>query len=91
VTNAVLPTRRDAGASACRSTSQDPSQSDLKTYHGWLIEEGGDECVRILTQEVQIGSLAAQLRKERSSRLLIGHQGWIEGLLDAAASSGEMR
>jgi hypothetical protein len=40
--------------------------------------EGGR--VRILRQESQIGTCAAQLRDAKPNKMLLGHQDWLDGL-----------
>lgn len=56
----------------------------LDFYHGWIVEDLGDERVRILTQQSQIGGLAAKLAVQHPNVILNEHQSWLEGLVRAA-------
>ena len=53
-------------------------------YHAWLIEDLPNGRVRILTQESQIGKLAAGLANKKPSMMLLGHQDWLDGSVAAA-------
>ncbi|OKH74622.1 polyketide cyclase [Mycobacterium sp. SWH-M5] len=62
----------------------DDANTKISVYHAWLIEDLPGRRVRVLTQESQIGELAAQLATLRPSPMLVRHQDWVDGLVGAA-------
>lgn len=49
-----------------------------------MIENLPQNCVRILTQESQIGEPAKKLARTKPNPMINGHQEWLDGLVDAA-------
>jgi len=56
----------------------------LEIYHAWVIEDIEKERVRILTQESQIGPIFKKWSVEKPNKILLGHQDWLDGLVNAA-------
>lgn len=63
-----------------RSTPEDR----LDVHHAWLIEELSGGCVRILTQESQVGKPAQALAIAKPNPMINGHQDWLDGMISAA-------
>lgn len=57
----------------------------LDALHCWLVEDLAGGRVRILTQESQLGQPAADLAARRPNPMLVGHQAWLDGLVNAAS------
>jgi len=56
----------------------------MDVYHAWIIEDLDKGRVRILTQESQIGKPALELAAKKPNPMLLGHQSWLDGLVNAA-------
>lgn len=57
----------------------------LDILHAWLVEDLPGDRVRILTQENQFGTPAAELARQEPNPMLNGHQAWLDGLVRAAS------
>ncbi|MET9732072.1 SRPBCC domain-containing protein [Streptomyces sp. NPDC006458] len=62
-----------------------PPEERLEVLHAWLVEDLPGGRVRVLTQETQIGPIAAELARQFPNPMLNGHQAWLDGLIRAAA------
>jgi hypothetical protein len=80
VKESVVPKQGSAGRIAWHSTTDD----GLEVYHAWLVEELAKNRVRILTQEVQNGPIFKEWAKNSPNKMLLGHQDWLDGLVQAA-------
>lgn len=58
-------------------------KTKVGAYHAWVVEDVEDDRVRILTQESQTGKPPAALSKVKPNKMLLGHQDWLEGLVNA--------
>ncbi|KAK7180454.1 hypothetical protein DPSP01_014131 [Paraphaeosphaeria sporulosa] len=80
VMESVVPKQGTAGRLAWHSTTDD----GLEVYHAWIVEELEKDRVRILTQEVQNGPVFKEWAREAPNKMLLGHQDWLDGLVQAA-------
>ncbi|SEF66394.1 hypothetical protein SAMN05421819_0742 [Bryocella elongata] len=84
VTECVTPAPNEPGRLAWKGLIEDDDHGTLEVLHAWLIEDLSGGRVRILTQETQIGNLAADMAKRRPNPMLNGHQAWLDGLISSA-------
>ncbi|KAK3703555.1 hypothetical protein LTR37_014402 [Vermiconidia calcicola] len=80
----VPPVEGQAGRIAWSAKLEGNPDTEVDVYHAWLVENLEGDRVRILTQESQIGKPAAELSAKKPSRMLLGHQDWLDGLVAAA-------
>ncbi len=80
----VPPANGKPGRIAWEGKIDGNDDEKLDVVHAWLFEEVYDGCVRILTQESQIGVPAKQMSVEIPNPMLNAHQEWITGLAKAA-------
>ncbi|MFV0288494.1 MAG: SRPBCC domain-containing protein [Mycoplasmatales bacterium] len=52
----------------------------LEVYHAFLFENVANDCVRILTQETQIGKPGQEMALQKPNPMLNAHQDWLEGI-----------
>lgn len=57
----------------------------MEVYHAWVVEDLEGQCVRVLTQESQIGQVFKEWEARKPNPMLLGHQDWLDGLIAAAA------
>lgn len=62
-------------------------ETRLDVHHAWLVEDLPGGRVRILTQETQKGNPAKELARTKPNPMINGHQDWLDGLLEAAATA----
>lgn len=79
VKESVAPKQGTPGRLAWLSTD-----NGLEVYHAWLVEEIEKNRVRILTQEVQNGPIFQEWATQSPNKMLLGHQDWLDGLVQAA-------
>ncbi|KAJ4287744.1 hypothetical protein N0V90_012448 [Kalmusia sp. IMI 367209] len=79
VEESVAPKQGIAGRIAWYSKTED----GLEIYHAWIVEDLEKERVRVLTQESQIGPVFKKLASDKPNIMLLGHQDWLEGLVQA--------
>ncbi|WP_328875631.1 SRPBCC family protein [Streptomyces sp. NBC_00287] len=60
----------------------------LQVLHGWLVEDLPGGRVRVLTQETQIGRIAAELARQLPNPMLNAHQTWLNRLIDFSSGNG---
>lgn len=70
----VPPTKDAPGKLAWRAWQDGSKKESSDVYHAWLVEELKHGRVRILTEESQIGELAAELAAKKSMVMIIGLQ-----------------
>ncbi|KAJ4353619.1 uncharacterized protein N0V89_005349 [Didymosphaeria variabile] len=80
ITESVVPKQGTAGRIAWHSTTDD----GLEVYHAWIVEELEKNRIRVLTQEVQNGPIFKEWAKDAPNVMLLGHQDWLDGLVQAA-------
>ncbi|MCX4090795.1 hypothetical protein [Nocardia sp. alder85J] len=84
VTQCVPPAPATPARLAWTAHQDGPPESRLDVLHAWLLEDLPGGRIRILTQESQIGTPAAELARRHPNPMLNGHQDWLDGLLRAA-------
>ncbi|QIX01366.1 hypothetical protein AMS68_006883 [Peltaster fructicola] len=78
------PTKGRPGRVAWSASLDGDEDSKVSVYHAWLVEDIDHDRVRILTQESQTGKPAAELSTAKPNKMLLGHQDWLDGLVNAA-------
>jgi hypothetical protein len=63
-------------SSSC-TTLDGSDEERVEVYHAWIVEDLDGGRVRILTQEIRLGS-------RRPNKMLLGHLDWLDGLVKAA-------
>lgn len=84
VEESTPPSTGQAGRIAWSAKLEGDAETKVKVYHAWLVEDLEGGRVRILTQESQIGKPAAQLAQVKPNKMLLGHQDWLDGLVQMA-------
>ncbi|GAB7365489.1 hypothetical protein MBLNU230_g6562t1 [Neophaeotheca triangularis] len=82
------PEQGRAGRLAWSAKLEGGEDERVEVYHAWLVEDLEHGRCRILTQESQIGKPAAQLEGVKPNMMLLGHQDWLDGLVQAARGQG---
>lgn len=72
------------GGAAGRLAWHAPVGDGAEVYHAWVVEDLPGGRVRVLTQESQVGDVFAQFARDKPNKMLLGHQDWLEGLVQAA-------
>jgi hypothetical protein len=88
-TESVPATTGKPGRLRWRAWKDGKEDEKLDLYHAGIVEDLGRGRVRILTQELQIGKLAAKLAQERPNPMVNGHQDWLDGLGKAVQESSK--
>lgn len=85
------PKENKPGRVAWHGWVEGDDEQRLDVHHAWLVENVANGCVRILTQETQIGKPAITLRETRPNPMLNAHQDWLDGLVLAAQGQIQMK
>lgn len=83
VWESIAPTRGRPGRLAWRAWLDGPPEVAIDVYHPWLVEQLDDGRIRVQTDGSQLGEVAKWLATQRPNPILVGHQDWLNGLLEA--------